>query len=272
MKIAVIENEVSSVHSVLEKSNPDNDWDTSFFTNAGDFLKDYQTDYDVVLIDHNNLPDKNIKEEDLIVKISEDMDADIGLMNESSNFFNGSSERLIKNQYVNALIDKTDPDSMLNWLNYVTVKKRLNMSINKESWIYSELISNSNGCTIEVKNDITVLGISKILSRKKIDQISQSILSLNKKVILYYTDAITHINSRHIGMLVAFWDNIEHKKGGKIAFWLAGTGENSKELTDFLNMHLLFPAYYELGEAISYINSNTKSKRTNNVYAKQAVA
>lgn len=264
MKIAIITEEYFPIVEELQKRVNEKqnikEWEINYFDNGKDFLSKDPYSYDAVLIDHS-LRDGS---ESLILNVLLENEIDIAVMNGPSSVW--SDLGLVQDTQVNALIDKTDPQNVLDWINYVDVKHRLTSKLKQESGIYAEIISNTNGCFFEIKDEVTVLGISRLLTKDRIDVITKSIESTNNKAVLYFTDEIKTISSSYFGLIVTFWERIVKERKGKMAFWMRNEDDTVVRLANLFCINELFPCFSKLDEAINFVKraeSNEKRKHRN---------
>jgi hypothetical protein len=271
MKIAIIQRSFPAVEELQEKINEKQNlknWKIDYYSNGKEFLDKSPYTYDAVLIDHA-LEDGS---ENLLLNMLTEDKIDIAIMNgPSSDWFNMG---LVQDDQVNALIDKTDTQNVLDWLNYVDVKHRLTKKLKQESGIYSEIVSNTNGCLFQIKDEVTVLGISRLLSKDRIDVITKSIESTNNKAVLYFTDEIKTVSSSYFGLIVTFWERIVKERKGKMAFWMRDRDDTIVQLANLFCINELFPCFAKLDEAIRYVKrAETKEKRKHeNGYFKRSYA
>lgn len=271
MKIAVISksNPVSErVREVINDRKQHKEWDVFYFNSGKKLLLNDPYLYDVVLVDHA-LEDGSEK---LILNIMAGRDIDIAIMNgPASDWFQLG---LVQNEHVNALIDKTDPQNVIEWLNYVDVKHRLTKKLKKESGIYSEIVSNTNGCVFDIKDEVTILGISRLLTKDRIDVITKSIESTNNKVVLYFTDEVRVVSSSYFGLLITFWERIVKERKGKMAFWMRDKNDTVVKTANFFCINELFPCFTEIEEAMGFVKkeNNAQQRKQNNGYFKRSYA
>ncbi len=138
--------------------------------------------------------------------------------------------------------------------------------IKEESGIYSEIISKTNGCVYDIQEEVTVLGISRLMSKEQIDTITQSIESTNNKVVLYFTADVGVVTSTYFGLLVTFWERVVKERDGKMAFWMRDADDTVVHMANVFCINELFPCFTELDDAIRYVKVaeiNEKRKRKN---------
>lgn len=251
MKIAVIEkqnNNYFNLRAALKRKEFEKGWNVIYYDSGQEFLSDKPKEYDVILVDHS-LEDGSEK---LILNVMYDDGIDIAVMNGPASSW--EAQGLVQDDQVNALIDKTNPKNVVDWLNYVDVKHRLTDRIEKSSDIYSEIVSETNGCVFEIKDKVAILGISRLLSNDRIDMITKSIISSNKKAILYFTEDVKAVTSSYFGLLVSFWEKIVKKENGKMAFWVRNNEEDIIKRANYYCLTELFPCFDDLHEAIRFVN------------------
>lgn len=263
MKIAVVEKsslESQRVRKAIEERARLKGWVVNYFQSGKDLLSEDSCSYDAVLVDHG-LKDDSDK---LILNVITDEKIDIAIMNGPASTWNDLG--LVQDDQVNALIDKTDPTNVVDWLNYVDVKHRMTGRIKEESGIYSEIVSNTNGCLFDIQEEVTVLGISRLLSKERIDTITKSIELTNNKIVLYFTPDVRLVTSSYFGLLVTFWERVVKERGGKMAFWMRDSDDTLIQLANLFCINELFPCFAEIDDAIRYVKVaeyNEKRKRNN---------
>lgn len=271
MDIAVVEKPClasEKVRAELSKRQQEKGWHIDYFRSGKELLSKDPYAYNAVLIDHS-LEDGS---ENLILNVLTEDRIDLAVMNgPASDWFRLG---LVQNGNINALIDKTNPKNVIDWLNYVDVKHRLTNSVKRESGIYSEIVSNTNGCVFYIKEGVTVLGVSRLLSKERIDIITKSIESTNNRVVIYFTDKVRVVSSSYFGLLVTFWERVVQERRGKMAFWMRDKSDTVVQMANLFCIKELFPCFFELDEAIEYMNTaeQKEKRKRNNGYFKRSYA
>lgn len=249
MRIAMIGEDIlfpANVRSTIDNKIKEKGWQIDRYENVNKFVSE-NNDYDVVLIDQAvEYKNKNYLSDKFLGK-----DTDVAILNGTSSL--GSDRRLVHNTQINALIDKNDPEDILSWLNYVDVKHRLTHRIKKDSGIYSEIVSNTNGCTFDIKDGVSVLGISRLMTPNRIDTITKSIEATNNKVVIYFSDEVKEITSKYFGLILTFWEKIVKERKGKMTFWLKDKEDDVIHKANSFCINELFPCFIELDDAIRYL-------------------
>jgi len=131
MKVALIENG-DSFHKDLKKVSSELGWEISHFNNSIELERTNLNKYDVILTDLN-LPVINGR--DLIKSIATKTRAQIFLMTSYGKFI----EEDVKNDRIKGLINKDDPESLIDCLKYADIKIRLNKIIETENGKYEDI-------------------------------------------------------------------------------------------------------------------------------------
>lgn len=261
MRIAVVEKRENSgdLLKIIEDKKNSRDWEVHYYNAGSQLLSNKKIQYDVVLVDYD-LPDCNGKR--LLDLLSFDTEAETVLIGdfESKEF----KDDIIMDNRINAIVDKKNLSELTNWLSYADAKVRLKKIVKMESGIYSEIISNTNGCVFDIKKDVTVLGISRLLTKDRIDVITKSIESTNNKAVIYFTEEVDLINTSYIGLLVSFWEKIVKERKGIMAFWINSEDKSTHKIIDTFSMDILFPCFKELDDALNYVRKAYHSKKRNN--------
>lgn len=255
MKVAIVDRSndlIKKVQEEVQKKLKKKHWDIGAYNSGEELLSGDTTKIDAILLDQDNLESSNEK----ILNKIKDKDIDIAILNETTRV--STENRLVHNERINAILDKRDPNDVCEWLSYVEVKHRINKRVKHESNIYSEIISKTNGCKYEVKNGVTLLGISKLLPKEKIDTITKAIEQTNNKVVLYFTKEVSVVSSSFFGLLIVFWERIVKERKGKMAYWLKDSEDTVMQTAKMLSISELFPFFKTLPEALEYVNKSNK--------------
>lgn len=253
MKVAIVDKSndlLKKVREELLKKQDKKEWDVGSYRTGEELLSDDTTTIDVVLIDHDTVGDSD---EEVLENLS-GMNLDVAILNGTKPV--SEDPHLLSNERVNAILDKKDPEDVFNFLDYVDAKQRINKHVQRNSDIYSKIVSETNGCVYEVREGITLLGISKLLSKEKIDIITKAIESTNNKVVLYFTKEVRVVSSSFFGLLIVFWERIVKERRGKMAYWLKDADTSVMHMGKMLSISELFPFFFTLSDALEYVKES----------------
>lgn len=249
MKIAFIAESKSltdNIKNIINEKKKEKGWNIDYYNYNEDLIKSKFNPYDVVLIDQGVREKKRGLPKTLL-----DQKTDIAVMNGNTRL--DADKDLIFNNQINAIINRKNPEDLIKWLDYVTIKHRINSRLKENTDVYSEIVSNSNGCVFEIKDGVSLLGISRLLSKERIDAITKSIKSSNNKMVVYFTEDVKEITSRYFELIMIFWKKIVHQHKGRMAFWKQNRDNNVIDLAKKYSITKLFPCFEELEDAIQYV-------------------
>jgi anti-anti-sigma regulatory factor/CheY-like chemotaxis protein len=245
MRIAIIDEDTASRETIKGKVK-NTDWNVDFFANASDFGRATLSQYDVILADYGL---STVNGRELIKSIAPKTTAQMFLMgNHSENF----SEEDINNERIKGLIDKSNPDSIISELKYISSKIKIKSIMEHEQNKLGTIFP-MNGYSLENKGNILIIRINELLSESSRSRLLKEIDSKGiKKIVVSFTiDGV--VSSPYLGFLVYMHKQID-KRGGKMVFWDT-SGDNT--LTDQLhlcNLSKIFTVEHTLDQALQALD------------------
>lgn len=250
MRIAIVEN--GNLHQYI-KDHGSGQWEVEHFRNSSELGKADIDQYDVILSDYE-LPNYNGR--DLIKSISPKTNAQLFLMS-SNNSFN---EDDINNERIKGLINKDDPETVLDQIKYADVKIRLNKIMEEESNRYEDLYP-TNGFKVKTLQDgVVLIQITNVLSSKKRDMLTDKLKENNIRNAVFSFPELEIMSSMYLNVLVYFY-RLFKKRNGNIVLWNSTGSKNIFRQMKLCNLISLFPVYDTLEECLNYLIPNDKSSR-----------
>jgi len=244
MKIAIIENQ-SNQHEYVKKRGSELGWEVEHFTSPSELGKADLDDFDVIISDYS-LP--TINGRDLIKSIAPKTEAQLLLMSSHESFL----EEDVDNDRIKGLIDKDDPNNIIDHLKYIDVKLRINRIIEEESNKFKEIIP-PNGFKIEdAGNDIALIKITDLLSDARRSALEKELEERGFKKAAFYFPNADCIPSMYLNLLIYFYKFFNRRKG-KITFWNYTGKDNIEKQLKLCNLTNLFPVFNLKAEAIKYL-------------------
>lgn len=211
MRIAVIEDdlEYSNLLKDVIKKQANSKWTVDYFNNSADFGEAKLSEYQIIISDYK-LP--TINGLDLFRTIANKTEAALALMSGHDVF----REEKEVDDFISRVFDKKNIKEIVDWFQYTEAKLRINNMVEQEKESLTKIALVTNGHTVEIKNGIVVLGVSRTIDIKS-DEYLQEIFEKGKyKIVAYFMNK--RVNSTQLSFLIQI-HKLTEKKGGKLVFW-----------------------------------------------------
>jgi len=245
MKVAIIEDS-AEYQTLFKDLLKDFNWDLDYFSDSKEFGKAPINGYDVIVSDYS-LP--KMTGRDLIHSISDKTSAAIFLMSAE-----GFTQEDIENDHISGLINKTEPENLVDQLKYMDAKIRINKRIEEDQAKCKNMVtmanSMTNGFSVEVRDGVVIIGIKQELSKPSKSKILNEI-DKYRKCVIYFPKRNT-IASAVLGILVSLFKHTQDKKGS-LVFWNESKKKETEDQLNLCKLTSLFPIFKELDDAVKYL-------------------
>ena len=244
MKVAVIEHDEIFI-SQLEVLCKDFEWEVDFFITTVEFGEISLEIYDVVIADLD-LP--NLSGRELIRSISKKTDAQLFLLGETD-----FTEEDVDNCQIAGLIDKENVNEVVKHLKYIDAKLRINESVKKEFDKYNDILKKKDSFSIEIKDDVILIGISTLLTDRAKIKIIEEIEKMEKIRGVIFFPKKKFVPSAFLCELAYFYKVFTSRKGA-VVFWNATDSATITEQLKICRLDTLFPIFVDLDKAIEFLH------------------
>lgn len=238
MRVAIIEDDTAYV-TTLKKLLEPFPWNVRFFQSPRDFGKTKLKHYDVIIADESLEPTNGRR---LLKTIALKTLADLCLMTDR-----GFSQEDIEDKGLNGLIDKSNPENIIEHLKYCATKIRINDLSEQEYAVLMEAITQSY--RLQMKGRVALVEINQPLTKEDREYLQADLLirDISGVIISLNTDKIDYPFYRSLNFISGLIDPLHVR----IAFW----NKNRVKKIDGLPISkiTLPPTFEELDAAIDYI-------------------
>jgi len=227
-------------------------WEVDVYYKVAEFRNANIKEYDVILID-NNLD--TMLGEKIAIAIADKTRAELGLMSIDLNTLSNES---IEDERINGVIDKRDVKNVIDWLNYIEAKLRINKTVELEKIKLKGFFV--NGFKLDIINNIIFIRYHEVLSRKSFDSLKNKINESKKSdVILYFTKDIEIVTSLNFADIIKIYKFVKSNHGNLLLL-----NEKQvkllKEQMKVFKLNRIIPYFEDRNEAINcikFMNSET---------------
>lgn len=246
MKIAIIESD-RFFKLKLKQLFKYTDWNIKFYTNSTEFSKAKLFSLNVIIADQN-LP--GISGRELLHSIHDKTSADLYLMSASLKCF---CEEDDQNDYIKGLLKK-DPKVIIDKLQYIETKLRINQLIEKEDKNLNEIVINANGYSFEIKGNVAFIGFKRLLSPDSKKNLFNKIQNskINKAIVSYPNK--TQLGTKYYGQLLDLCKFFKYHEG-KLAFWNINENEIIRKNLRNCKLDKIISIFNNTEKAIEFLNN-----------------
>jgi len=254
MKLAILEDNMDYVKliQISLKKQDMGQWEVDVYYKVAEFRNANIKEYDVILID-NNLD--TMLGEKIAIAIADKTRAELGLMSIDLNTLSNES---IEDERINGVIDKRDVKNVIDWLNYIEAKLRINKTVELEKIKLKDFFV--NGFKLDIINNIIFIRYHEVLSRKSFDSLKNKINESKKSdVILYFTKDIEIVTSLNFADIIKIYKFVKSNHGNLLLL-----NEKQvkllKEQMKVFKLNRIIPYFEDRNEAINcikFMNSET---------------
>jgi CheY-like chemotaxis protein len=237
MRIAIIEDDDSLVQNLSEILKKES-WTTDFFKSSSDFGQTDLSLYDVIISD---LTIKPIDGRELLTTLSRKTTAELLLMSDGT-----FDEVDLRNEAIRGLIDKTNLMNVVDKLNYLDTKIRIQKLASEEHQSLENIYTNGT-YTIENIDKASLLDIKEI-NNDSLAKIKQYLNLTDKNIIMTFSD-LDSITSSHLGLIAGFYNVLKERKK-KLIYWNKKQSKHIEEVFKTCQLIKIVPFFNEFEMAV----------------------
>lgn len=240
MRVAIISEDLSLqnfIRGVLKRY----EWQVDFFQDSSDFGKVDLDPFDIIVADYKL---SKITGRDLLRTIACKTPAQMVLL--GTEFTDAD----INSDWIKGLIDRTKPEALIDYLEYLEIKLRVSRIMEQERDKF-DLFSPTQTYQITIKDSAALLEIQDILTETDRLDIIKFIDENPVQGVIVFFKKDNHITSPYLGVLVSLY-KLFRKRKEKLIF--LDTKEKSYVTTQIRTYELAkcFPIFRDLSQALEY--------------------